>query len=509
MKKILINVTAWETRAAVTKNDRLQNIYFADNTNKQLERSFYKGLVSKVLPGIQTAFVDIGQEKAGFLHISEIDRELAITRMQDTVAIDDEIDDEESVREEPRRQRTPPDISKILREREPILVQVSKEPISEKGAKLTTCFTLPGRFLVLLPNIPRIGISKKIDEREERQRLKTIVLNNLPSGMGAIIRTSMYKRGEKEIKQDLDYLIGTWNDILKKYEQAKPQEKIHEDLPLALATVRDYLDEDVESVITNDQKIHQEIYKFVKYIAPEYAHKIRLLNEPPLLFTQFNIEKQIEEALQKKVPLKCGGSIVIEGTEAMTVIDVNTGKHTGSGSMEETISQTNIEAAEETVRQLRLRNIGGLIVIDFIDMALASNRQKLFNYFEQSLRENDKYQSVVLKVSEFGLVQMTRKRAGKTLVQQLTKSCQCCHGRGFVKSTGALCNIILQQVRLKLLENRKIKALSLAVHPHVFEHITHQQYNAILELEKQHNCSITMISNAQLTAEDYKLEITN
>ncbi len=510
MKKILISVAPWETRAAVTKDDRLQNIYFADHTAIQLERSFYKGLVTKVLPGIQTAFVDIGQEKAGFLHISEIDRELALTRMQETIAIEDEISEDDQLEREPvrRQYHSSPDIGKILQEGEPILVQVCKEPVYEKGAKLTTCFTLPGRFLVLLPNIPRIGISKKIDDREERQRLKSVVLNNLPSGMGAIIRTSMYRRGEKEIKQDLDYLVRAWNDILERYAKAQLQEKIHEDLPLSQAIVRDYLDEDVESVITNDPKTHQEVYKFVKVIAPEYSHKIKLFKEPPLLFARYNIDKQIDEALQKKVILRSGGSIIIESTEAMTVIDVNTGKYTGSTNVEDTILQTNLEAAEEVVRQLRLRNIGGLIVIDFIDMSTSSNRQKLYHFLEQSLREHDKYQSVVLKVSEFGLVQMTRKRTGKTLIQQLTQSCQCCHGRGFTKSVNTLSNAILHNLKLTLLEAGKIKALIINVAPSIFEHITHREYEAILTLEKEFNCTITIASNAQIATEDYKVEIT-
>lgn len=504
MKKIIISVNPWETRAAILKGTQLQNIYVSTTAVKQLERSFYKGVVTKVLPGIQTAFVDIGQEKAGFLHISEIDRELALARMQDTMTLVDDVD-EERIIEAPAPRRQALDIGKILNENEPILVQVSKEPVYEKGAKLTTCFTLPGRFIVLLPNIPRIGISKKIDQKEERHRLRTIVLSNLPDGMGAIIRTSSLNRGEKEIKQDLTFLIKTWHLILDKFAKAKAKEKIHEDLPLSLAVVRDHLDEDVENVITNDKHTQQELYKFVKNIAPEYALKIKSFKEPPLLFPHFNIDKQIDDALEKKTRLKSGGSIIIETTEAMTVIDVNTGKYTGKSNLEETILQTNLEAADEVVRQLKLRNIGGLIVIDFIDMALANNRQKLYRFLEQTLRENDKYQSVVLKVSEFGLVQMTRKRSGKTLSQQLSQTCTCCHGRGSIKSVFLLNNIILQNVKLKLLESSKHTKVSLAVCPEIFEHITSIEYNAILELEKQFNCVITIESDAQLSRESYDL----
>ncbi len=505
MKKIIISVNPWETRAAILNGTQLQNIYIETTAVKQLERSFYKGIVTKVLPGIQTAFVDIGQEKAGFLHISEIDRELALTRMQDTMTLVDDVDEERIVEPTPSPRRRALDISKILNENEPILVQVGKEPVYEKGAKLTTCFTLPGRFIVLLPNIPRIGISKKIDQRDERQRLRTIILSNLPEGMGAIIRTSSLNRGEKEIKQDVAFLIKTWRSILEKFSNAKGKELIHEDLPLSLAIVRDHLDEDVESVITNDKHTQQELYRFVKNIAPEYALKIKLFKEPPLLFPHFNIDKQIDDALEKKTRLKSGGSIIIETTEAMTVIDVNTGKYTGKSNLEETILQTNLEAAEEIVHQLKLRNIGGLIVIDFIDMTAAHNRQKLYRFLEQTLRENDKYQSVVLKVSEFGLVQMTRKRSGKTLSQQLSQTCSCCHGRGLIKSVFLLSNLILQSVKLKLLESPKHTKVSLAICPELFEHIINVEYNAILALEKQFNCAVTIESNPQLSRESYEL----
>jgi ribonuclease G len=503
MKKILISVNTWETRAAITINDRLQNIYFSSHATKQLERSFFNGIVTKIIPGIQTAFVDIDQEKAGFLHISEIDRELALTRMHDTISIVDEYDEERQ--EEQRSRRTPLNMSKILREGEHILVQVSKEPVYEKGAKLTTCFTLPGRFIVLLPNIPRIGISKKIDDRDERQRLKTVVLKNLPKGMGAIIRTSSLNRGEKEINQDINYLLQTWRTILEKSKTGTPKEQIHEDLPLSVAVIRDHLDEDVESVITNDKETQKKLYKFIKEIAPEYSHKIHFFQEPPLLFSYYNIDKQIEDALHKKVQLKSGGSIIIETTEAMTVIDVNTGKYTGKTNPDDTILQTNLDAAAEIVRQLRLRNIGGLIVIDFIDMATAANRQKLYRFLEQALREHDKYQSVVLKVSEFGLVQMTRKRSGKTLVQQLTHDCPCCHGSGFTKSLKTLCYAILRDLKRTLLEHKSAQNITLEIAPSVFEFITENEFDAILTLEKECNAIIVLASKLELAQENHKV----
>ena len=498
MKKILINNNPWQTRIALTKDGQLQNIYFSAHAMQTLERIFIKGVVTKVLPGIQTAFVEIGQERAGFLHISEIDRELAIENISKHI----EMGDGESPRP-PSRQAL--DISKILKEGEPILVQVSKEPVYEKGAKLTTCFTLPGRFTVLMPNIPRIGVSKKIEERDERNRLKDIVKAHLPEGMGAIIRTTSEGRQAQEISKDLDYLIGMWNDIQEKFAAAEPKAILHQDLDLTLQVVRDNLDDDVEFVVADTKHDQNAIYKFVKNIAPEYIYKVKLYDEATPIFEHYGVEKQIEAVLNKKVELKSGGSLIIESTEAMTVIDVNTGKFIGKSNMEETIFKTNMEAAQEVVRQLRLRNIGGLIVIDFIDMATSANKQKLFKAFEKSLKEQDKFQSVVLKVSEFGLVQMTRKRSGKTLVQQLTDDCPSCKGNGFIKSLQTECYSILRKLKEFLLVEPTQNALVI-VHPDMFSYITNTEYNAILHLEKTFNCKIAIQDDKKFALPQYKFE---
>ena len=395
------------------------------------------------------------------------------------------------------------DISKILNENEAILVQVAKEPISEKGAKLSTCFTLPGRFIVLMPNIPRIGISKKIEDPEERSRLKTLVKDNLPEGMGAIIRTTSEHKTDSDILKDLQYLVGTWDTISTKYKTAEPKAKIYEDLPLSLQAVRDHLDNDVEFVITDNKENHSQIYKFVKSMSPEQAHKVVFYEGPPSLFEKYEIEQQIEQALQRKVNLKSGGSIVIETTEAMTVIDVNTGRYIGQSNLEDTIFKTNMEAAEEIVRQLRLRNIGGLIVIDFIDMATGNARQKLFRYLEKTLKERDKFQSVVLKVSEFGLVQMTRKRSGKTLARELTDTCRTCRGIGSVKSMQSESYEILNNLKQDL-EKRTISgSINLEVDPAVFNYITTIEYNAVLYLEKSYHCKITLVSKTQTDKSNY------
>lgn len=503
MKKILINYNLWQTRIAITRNGELENIYFSSHTQESLERIFFKGTVIKVLPGTQTAFVDIGQKKAGFLHISEIDRELAIKKISRTTQIEDQ---DETVSSSSTHKKKL-DIAQILKEGDPILVQVSKEPVYEKGAKLTTCFTLPGRFLVLMPNIPRIGISKKIEERDERIRLKDIVKNNIPENMGAIIRTTCEGHDAREILKDLNYLVKTWLAIEKAYAQAKPKEKLHEDLALSLQIVRDHLDADVDTVIIDNKQQQKVIYNFVKSIAPEYSQKIQYYENSADLFEYYNINKQIEEALEKKVNLKSGGSLIIETTEAMTVVDVNTGRFTGKANLEETILKTNIEAAEETARQLRLRNIGGLIVIDFIDMSLPANRQKLFKFFEKILRERDKFQSVVLKISEFGLVQMTRKRSGKTLLQQLTNNCQTCHGSGFVKSLQTDCFTLLTELAQSFKTQKKpVQTIAILLNPKMFEYMSSHEYDAILHLEKIAQSKITLVSDKKIALDAYKIE---
>jgi ribonuclease G len=500
MKKILINDNPWQTRVALMRNNDLQNIYFSTHTQEILERSYFKGIVTKVLPGIQTAFVDIGKEKSGFLHISEIDRELAIENMSKHA----QVEYDETSKKKTQRQK--PNIAKIVKEGDAILVQVSKEPVYEKGAKLTTCFTLPGRFFVLTPNIPRLGVSKKIADREERIRLKDIVRKLLPEGMGGIIRTTSEARAAKEIAKDIRYLLKTWNIIQKKYQSAQPKEKIHEDLTLALQVVRDHLDDDVQAVITDNARNQKELYNFVKTIAPEHAMKVMLYDKTAPIFKEYGVESQITLALEKKVPLKSGGSLIIETTEAMTVIDVNTGRFTGKTNLEDTILKTNIEAAQEAAHQLRLRNIGGLIVIDFIDMAVPGNRQKLFNFLEKILREQDKFQSVVLKVSEFGLVQMTRKRSGKTLIQQLTTTCSNCHGLGFISSIQTDSFSVLRALKEELALIKRQKEVTVCINQAIFQYLASVEYNAILALEKEFKVKITLVTDTTLKTNQYKLK---
>lgn len=497
MKKILINERPWQTRVAIIdEHNVLQNIYFWSHTANNLERSFFKGTVTKVLQGIQTAFVDIGQERAGFLHISEIDHDLAFNRMTG--------DDDSEPTE--RRSYQLPNIGTILTEGNPLLVQVSKEPINEKGAKLTTCFTLPGRFVVLMPNIPKIGISKKISDREEHTRLKTLVQSLIPEGMGAIIRTCSENRSETEIKEDVTFLVNIWNTIKTKEKEATAPALLYQDTKLSFQIIRDYLTEHISDVIIDDAEQQKALAQYVKETAPEHYTKIKLYTGTDPLFEKYNIEDQIKAALHKKVSLKSGGSIIIETTEAMSVVDVNTGKFVGKSNLEDTILKTNLEAAHEIVRQLKIRNIGGLIVIDFIDMSNPSNRQKLFNTFEKTLKEQDKSQSVLLRISEFGIVQMTRKRTGKTLEKELMDSCQNCHGSGNIPSVQAECYNVLRNIQRHLTEEHPPSEIILKLHPLVFDYISTTEYNTLFSFEKKYACKIILESVKTFSIPDFEIE---
>lgn len=507
MKKILVNIEPWESRVAVLRDDQLENIYFSSATDNVIEKAFFKGTVIKVFPGIQTAFVEIGQERAGFLHISEVDRDLAVNTIEGAdqldVIHDNAIDGDDQVIA-PRRYNKA-SISEIFKEGQEVLVQVSKEPVGEKGAKLTTCFTLPGRFLVLMPNIGRIGISKKIASSQERQRLRDILETNLPAGMGAIIRTSAENASEDEVTKDIQFLLKDWNGIVEKYKTALSKTKIYEEVDISLRVVRDHLDHSVESIIT-DSKINQErIYNYLKNVAPEFKYKVMLHDGASKIFDLYKIDEQIDKALWKKVYLKSGGSIIIESTEAMTSIDVNTGRFTGKNNLEDTILKTNLEAAREIVRELHLRNIGGLIVIDFIDMHDLKNRQKLVEQFEKHLKEYDKFQSVVLAVSEFGLVQMTRKRSGKTLQRQLTEPCSNCKGSGIVKSARAESYEVLRAIDEKLKSQPAKGVVMLSVHPEIFDFISSVEFNSILALEGKFGIQITFLSKPTLHRTQFEI----
>ncbi len=504
MKKIIINSEPWQVRAAVLEDKKLVEVQFQDAGEDELERSFFKGKIKRILPGIQTAFVDIGYSKAGFLHITEVDRSSAYKRLLIEGQDDEEPEDVSGgAYSNYNNLRAVPDISKIYTEGQEILVQVIKEPIGTKGAKLSTCFTIPGKFCVLMANIPHIGVSRKIENKEERTRLKEIVKKYLEPDMGVVIRTTAEGRSESEICRDLDYLISTWHDILLRFSSAQVGEKIYQDLPLHLRVIRENLDEATSQVVCDDKNNYHSTKNFLKRFMPDQEKKVRLYRGKTPIFFFFCIEKQIEELLDRKVNLKSGGSLIIEATEAMTVIDVNTGRFVGSNKLEDTVFKTNMEAVDEIVRQLRLRNIGGIIVIDFIDMSKVSNRNKLYRQLEKVLKEKDKLRSVALRVSEFGIVQMTRKRTGKTLAQRMTEACGNCNARGMVKSAKTLAFQVLRGIKGRLVDCNAGK-VEVLVSEGVFDYLSSDMQASLIELEKQLGIKLVL----GLSAEHSKAQFT-
>ena len=358
-----------------------------------------------------------------------------------------------------------------------------------------------------MPSIGKVAISKKIESREERIRLKELVKKCLPEGMGAIIRTSAENCTDSSIGQDIQFLVETWKNIKIAFDTAHVGQKIYQDLELPFQIVRDHLDSDVSEVLVDNEASQKKIARFVRNIAPEHSQKIKLYTGKSPIFERYDLEKEIKSCLKSKVHLKSGGSIVIEATEAMTVVDVNTGKFVGKSNMEETIFKTNIEAAQEVTRQLKVRNIGGLIVIDFIDMVNNSNRQKLFRFFEKTLKEQDKFQSVLLKISEFGLVQMTRKRSGVTLAQQLTDPCGACLGTGATPSVKAETFALLRHLRDTLnTKTKKGSPLVIKLSPAIFDYVSQYEYDTLLDLEKNLGNKITLEREEALVMGTFTIE---
>lgn len=498
---IIVNRELWETRVAVLEKGILQDLYFERKENPDLEKGFIKGKVSNVLPGIQTVFVEIGQPKAGFLHISEVDRDFAIEKFKQEGE-----DNEISPRKKIRKHQI--NISKIFKNKEEILVQVKKEAQESKGAKLTTCFTLPGKYLVLMPNISHIGVSSKIGSRAERSRLREIMDKYLPEEMGVILRTDAENKTEDALKGDLSFLIKTWEGINNKFKSAKVGEMIHSDLPLVVRTIREHIDEETVTIICNNQDDLDAIQKFLFKVMPKSNVTLKLETKKNL-FREFNIDKQIESLLHKKVHLKSGGNIVIEHAEAMTVVDINTAKFTGKGDQEETTLQTNMEAAKEIVRQLRLRNIGGIIIIDFIDMHKGSNKQTLMGYLDKELKTRDKLKSTTLNISELGLIQMTRKRAGRNLSQQMLEMCTDCKGTGLRKSISSTSFEVLRAIKDQImLSNLQGKKLEVSVAPAAFDYLSKVEFEAILGLEKVYGVKIILLKSSTLKIDDFKIIVS-
>src|SRR5882762_7145405 len=425
-REIVINAAKHESRIAVLDEGQVVELWVERTRHRTIVGNIYKGRVTKVLPGMQSAFVDLGLERDAFLYVSDV--------IEDLEEFDNADSTDDLTLDDVPQQRAEASIADLLREGQEIVVQVSKDTIAGKGARITSHITLPGRFLVYMPTVNHIGVSRRIENEAERTRLKEILERIRPAGSGGfIVRTAGEEREEDEFRADLKYLTELWDQIRRRAEKASAPTAIHNDLDLVLRTIRDVLSPEFKTVWVDDVDQYQRIVEFLNQIQPNLVSRVRLYRREEPIFDEFGIEPEIAKALKSKVWLKSGGYIVINQTEALVAIDVNTGKYVGKRNLEETVFRTNLEAAKEIVRQIRLRDLGGIIVLDFIDMEELTNRSRLFETLENEIRK-DRSKTKILQISEFGLIEMTRKRVRQSLERSLTQACPYCGGSGRIKS---------------------------------------------------------------------------
>jgi ribonuclease G len=445
---------------------------------------------------MQSAFVDIGLEKAAFLYVGDIQ-----TGDEFAPLFEDE-ENGDSMDFLQKRGRSELSIDEVLQEGQELLVQVSKDPIGSKGARVTSYLTFPGRYLVLMPDVDHVGISRRISNEEERERLKALVTEIRPEGYGLIIRTASENSQEDEIKKDLEFLLLLWENLKKKKDKVPLRGLLYGDLDLVFRSVRDLMTQNVERFIIDSVEEYNRITEFVKAYFPKLLEKIELYEETEPIFDAFGIELDIARAIGRRVWLKSGGYIVVDQTEAMTVIDVNTGKFVGKEGLEDTILKTNLEAVKEIAYQIRLRNLGGIIIVDFIDMDKLENREKLFNAFTEAMKK-DRAKNTILHISELGLIQMTRKRVRENLGRTLCTTCPYCEGKGFVKSPNTLCYEILRTIK-KMARHGSTKII-ITAHPLVAELLSDEEMLGIEEVEKQYGVKVIIRADNTMHQENYEV----
>jgi ribonuclease G len=498
--ELVINTTSHETRIALIENGTIAELYIERSRVKGIVGNIYKGRVIRVLPGMQAAFVDIGLEKAAFLYVADVFDEL-----DDYEHFMDGGSKEEGSGETQPMQPLHP-IEELLQEGQELMVQVSKEPIGTKGARITSHISLPGRHLVYMPTVDHVGISRRIEEEAERDRLKEIVERIRPAGSGFIVRTVSEGKSEEDLAADITYLTKLWAEVLKRNENAHAPHLIHADLDVTQKVVRDILTEQVDRIVVDSKPEHDRIVQFISTFMPKMKYSIELYDEEEPIFDHFGLEVEISRALGRKVWLKSGGYIIIEQTEALTAIDVNTGRYVGKHNLEDTILKTNLEAVKEIAYQLRLRNIGGIIIIDFIDMEKEVNREKVFTALEEALK-SDKSKTNILKISELGLVEMTRKRVRESIGRMLCEPCPYCEGKGYVKSKTTVCHEIFRELRREMLDIRGTKVM-LTVHPQVADLLYDEERRGLEELEKNYKKRITVRAKPGFHQEQFEINIT-
>ena len=499
-QEIFINSSPQESRIAIIEDGLLAEFLIERKEEMGIAGNIYKGKVSRVLPGMQAAFVDIGMEKAAFLHASDFSSVLDDVQLIGASGEDVEIEAPPPKRVSHRRLP----LEKQLSRDEAILVQVAKDPLGTKGARVTSHISLPGRYMVFMPGTKHIGISRRIESEDERKRLKEIAGSLLTGDGGFILRTASEGRSKREIQRDLRFLTRLWRRLQKRAESAAAPALIHQDLDLIARSIRDFFTPETEQLVIDSSKDYRRVVDFVGQFMPRLKSKIILHSGAEPLFERHAIEEKIEKALDRRVWLRSGGYIIIERTEALTAIDVNTGRFVGKRNQEETIVKTNLEAAQEVVRQLRLRNVGGIIIIDFIDMEKESDRKKVYDALRDALKK-DKARTNILKISELGLVEMTRQRTRESLENQLLSPCPHCDGRGRIKSSVTVAYDLLRAIKKQQANLDNGKNIVVRLHPDVANFLYDEKNNSLENLEREINRRIIIKVSQELRHDHYEI----
>ena len=519
-KEMIVSSNGHETMVAILEDDLVAEVFVERERHRGVVGNVYKGRVSKVLPGMQSSFIDVGLERDGFLYVADV---IDTLDEFDKLAGDD--DDEKidavkgrdregstgspSPRAESRgdRERPQPKIDELLKEGQEIIVQVVKEPLGTKGARLTSHVTMPGRFLVFMPTVDHIGVSRKIESRDERSRLRGIVREFREAhGFtgGVIIRTAASGRPKEDIIGDLEAFHKIWTQMRQRNESSRAPAVLFQEQSIVSRLLRDLLTEDFQAIRIDNGQEYQRVVELVERIMPNLAPKVKLYSKPFPIFDEYGVQAEIDKALKSKVWLKSGGSIVINQTEALVAIDVNTGRYVGkksSGRLEDTIIKTNLEAVKEIVRQIRLRDLGGIIVLDFIDMEDRKNRQKVLQAVELELKK-DRSPSKALQVSDFGLVIITRKRVKQSLERVLTEPCPYCAGSGVIKSSSTICYEILNEVK-KVGPDLNGHGLLLRVNPDIARALKEEESAVVQDLKQTTGKNVTIKADAHLHHEQF------
>src|SRR5512139_888096 len=498
--QLVVNAEGPEIRVAVVEDGALAEFFVERKRDRGIVGNIYRGKVTRVLPGMQAAFVDLGPkvERAAFLYVADVlgsGEEKKLFEDADTEDVGDDSPEGAASRiARSRKQLASRKIEELLRPGQTVLVQVVKDPIGAKGARVTGYISLPGRYSVFMPHVSQIGVSRRVGSDKERRRLRDLVNEVRPKGSGFIVRTAAEDANDQELRDDVDFLARLWNEVDKRQELMSGAGLVYADLDLSLRVVRDLMREDTSEVVIDDEEVYEKVKKFTLAFLPRFAERIKKYEGRRPIFDHYHVESDLRMAVARRVPLKSGGSLVIDQGEALTAIDVNTGSftNTGSSNLEDTVTANNLEACDEVARQLRLRNIGGIIVIDFVDMDKEGNRRKVWDAFQKAL-SRDRARTNVTKISELGLVEMTRKRTRESLVQLLTEPCPTCEGAGVVKSVTTVAYEILREVRRSgsLVDNDKIE---IEASPRVAEILQRQEREYLDSLEKRFQKMITVVA---------------